>query len=132
MKIIIIHGPNMNLIGNKSKEINTTVTLGKINSALKKIAKKNNLELKIIQTHSQNKANKFLHSNRKIASGVLLSPTSWKNFGYTIKDTLETINLPFVTVHFDNSNTIFNTNNITHDNPIFAYTLGIEKLIKFI
>ena len=40
MKIIIIHGPNMNLLGIKSKQINKTVTLGKINSALKKIAKK--------------------------------------------------------------------------------------------
>jgi len=130
MKIIIIHGPNMNLIGHKS--IKHTITLGKINTALKKIAKKNNIELKILQTHSQNKANKFLHSNRKIISGILLSPTTWNQFGYTIKETLEIINLPFLTIHFDDSNTIFNTNKIINNEPILAYTLGIEKLIKLI
>jgi len=132
MKLIILHGPNMNLIGIKSKTINKTITLSKINSALKKIAKKNNLELKIMQTHSQSKANKFLHRNRNVASGILLTPTSWKEFGYTIKETLEIINIPFVAVHFDGSNTIFNTNNITHNDPMTVYKLAIEKLIKLI
>ena len=129
MKIVIIHGPNMNLLGIKSKQINTTATLGKINSALKKIARTNNLELKIMQTHSQNKANKYLHSNRNVASGILLAPTTWNDFGYTIKETLEMFNIPFVTVHFDDSNTLFNTNKITHNDPITAYTLAIQKLI---
>ena len=132
MKLIIIHGPNMNLVGIKSQQRNKTITLGKINSSLKKIAKKHNVELKIIQTHSQNKANKYLHSNRSNASGVLLAPATWKDFGYTIKETLEIINLPLVTVHFDDSKTIFNTNNITHNDHITAYNLAIEKLIKLI
>ena len=129
MKILIIHGPNMNLIGIRSKNEGTTITLGKINSNLKKIAKKNNVKLKILQTHSQTKANKFLHSNRKIASGLLLTPNAWNNYGYAIKDSIEIINIPTVTIHFNNSNSIFNTKIINKD-PIIAFNQAFEKLIN--
>ena len=62
------------------------------NSNLKKIAQKNDITLKILQTHSQTKANKFLLSNRNSANGLLLVPNTWNQYGYTIKDTIEPIN----------------------------------------
>ena len=129
MKILIIHGPNMNLIGIKSKKIGTNITLGKINSLLKKMAKKDNIQLKILQTHSQTKANKFLHSNRKTAKGLILTPNAWKNYGYTIKDSLEIINIPNITVHFNNSNSIFE-NKIINTDPIIAFKKAYKKLIE--
>ena len=129
MKILVIHGPNMNLIGIRSKNEGQTITLGKINSNLKKIAKKDNIDLKILQTHSQNKANKFLHSNRKIASGLLLTPNTWNHYGYTLKDSIELINIPYATILFNKSNSIFN-NIIINKDPIIAYNQAFEILLK--
>ena len=129
MKILVIHGPNMNLIGIRSKNKGQTITLGKINSNLKKIAKKHNIDLKILQTHSQNKANKFLHSNRKIAKGLLLTPNTWNNYGYTLKDSIELIKIPYVTILFNKSNSIFN-NIIINKDPIIAYNQAFEILLK--
>ena len=108
MKILVIHGPNMNLIGIRSKNEGQTITLGKINSNLRKIAKKHNIDLKILQTHSQTKANKFLHSNRKISDGLLLTPNTWNDYGYTLKDSIELIKIPSITILFNKSNSGFN------------------------
>lgn len=130
MKILIIHGPNMNLVGIQFMKENKRITLEKINTAIRNLAHKHNFDLKILQTHSQNKANKFLHSNRKLATGLLLCPQSWNNYGFIIKDTLDIINLPFVTIHFNNSHSIFNGNKIINNDPIKSYCLGLEKLIK--
>ena len=129
MKILVIHGPNLNLIGIRSKNEGKTITLGKINSNIKKIAKINNINLKILQTHSQTKANKFLHSNRKKTDGLLLTPSTWNNYGYTIKDSIELIKIPTVTVHFNNNNSIFN-NKVIDQNPINAFNKAFDKLIK--
>ena len=132
MKILVIHGPNMNLVGIQSKNDGKTITLNKINTALRKLATINKIKIKIFQTHSQNKANKFLHSNRNHSSGILLCPQSWNNYGYTIRDTLDLISLPCITIHFNNSNTIFNENKIIDKDYLIAYCRGLEDLIKLI
>ncbi len=130
-KILIIHGPNMNLIGIKSKENGQTITLGKINTAIKNLASENNIKLKILQTHSQSKANKFLHVNRNIALGVLLCPQSWNDFGFTIKESIEILNMPYKTIQFNNNNSIF-SEIIINNNPIKAYLSALKELIKTI
>ena len=129
MKILVIHGPNMNLIGIRSKNKGQTITLGKINSNLRKIAKQHNIDLKILQTHSQNKANKFLHSNRKIANGLLLTPNTWNLYGYPLKDSIDLIKILSVTILFNKSTSIFN-NIIIDKNPIIAYNQAFEILLK--
>ncbi len=131
MKILVIHGPNMNLIGIRSKNDGTTITLNKINSHLKKIAQKDNITLKILQTHSQTKANKFLHSNRNSANGLLLVPNTWNQYGYTIKDTIELIEIPFINVQFKKTDSIFK-NNVCDKDIIKSFSYAFQKLYKII
>ena len=128
-KILILHGPNLNLIGIKSKQEGTTLTLSKINTNLRKIASKQGVKLKIIQTHSQNKANKFIHSNRNKALGILIVPQSWNNYGFSLKESLELLEMVYISIQFDNTKSIFN-NIVYNRNPLKAYSTGLEKLIK--
>ena len=128
-KILILHGPNLNLIGIKSKQEGTTLTLSKINTKLRKIASKQGVKLKIIQTHSQNKANKFIHSNRNKALGILIVPQSWNNYGFSLKESLELLEMVYISIQFDNTKSIFN-NIVYNRNPLKAYSTGLEKLIK--
>ena len=128
-KILIIHGPNLNLLGIMSKKEGTRLTLSKINTKLRKIASNQGVKLKIIQTHSQNKANKFIHSNRNKALGILIVPQSWNNYGFTLKESLELLEMDYITIKFDNTKSIFN--NIIYDkDPLKAYSIGLEKLMK--
>ena len=95
MKILILHGPNMNLLGIRSSKIGTNVTLDKVNRALRIQIRKKDIELKIFQTHNEAKAVTFVQRNRKRTSGVLISPTSWHKGGFTLSDTLHFLEIPY-------------------------------------
>ena len=103
MNILILQGPNLNMLGLKSSKKKENVTLNKINRALKKHVKGKNASLKILQTHKQFQAVNFLQRNRNWADGILFIPTSWARNEFTILETLELINLKTSIIYFNDS-----------------------------
>ena len=101
MNILILQGPNLNMLGLKSSKTKANVTLDKINRALKKHVKGKNVSLKLLQTHKQFQAVNFLQRNRNWADGILFIPTSWARNEFTILETLELINLKTAVVYFN-------------------------------
>jgi len=101
MNILILQGPNLNMLGLKSSKTKANVTLDKINRALKKHVKGKNVSLKFLQTHKQFQAVNFLQRNRNWADGILFIPTSWARNEFTILETLELINLKTAVVYFN-------------------------------
>ena len=97
-KILVIHGPNMNLIGHRYKKNKTRVTLDKINRYLRNEANKLKQELKIIQTNDEGKAVTILERQRNKICGILLFPGAWQKSGFVLKDTLELLSIPFITI----------------------------------
>ena len=77
MKILILHGPNMNLFGISSSKEGKNITLDKINRHIRKYIKDKNLEIKIIQTHNEIKAVSYLHANRNNFDGLIIASTIW-------------------------------------------------------
>ena len=103
MNILILQGPNLNMLGLKSSKTKANVTLDKINRALKKHVKGKNVSLKLLQTHKQFQAVNFLQRNRNWADGILFIPTSWARNEFTILETLELIKLKTATIYFNES-----------------------------
>ena len=103
MNILILQGPNLNMLGLKSSKKKENVTLNKINRALKKHVKGKNVSLKILQTHKQFQAVNFLQRNRNWADRILFIPTSWARNEFTILETLELINLKTSIIYFNDS-----------------------------
>ena len=101
MNILILQGPNLNMLGLKSSKTKANVTLDKINRALKKHVKGKKVSLKLLQTHKQFQAVNFLQRNRNWADGILFIPTSWARNEFTILETLELINLKTAVVYFN-------------------------------
>jgi len=101
MNILILQGPNLNMLGLKSSKTKANVTLDKINRALKKHVKGKNVSLKLLQTHKQFQAVNFLQRNRNWVDGILFIPTSWARNEFTILETLELINLKTAVVYFN-------------------------------
>jgi len=101
MNILILQGPNLNMLGLKSSKTKANVTLDKINRALKKHVKGKNVSLKFLQTHKQFQAVNFLQRNRNWADGILFIPTSWARNEFTILETLELISLKTAVVYFN-------------------------------
>ena len=139
MNILILQGPNLNMLGLKSSKTKANVTLDKINRALKKHVKGKNVSLKFLQTHKQFQAVNFLQRNRNWADGILFTPTSWARNEYTILETLELISLKTAVVYF-NKPFSFGTDEqesiIVGDyiqsfsgDPLEAYLSGLEHLL---
>ncbi len=97
-KILVIHGPNMNLLGLRTRGDGGRITLDKLNRHLRKIARKTELSLTIIQTNDEGRAVNHLQRQRKKTNGILLFPGPWQKSGYVIKETLEILSIPCITV----------------------------------
>ena len=97
-KILIIQGPNMNLLGHRFKDQTTKITLDKLNVHLRKTAKKHEIKLVIIQTNDESRAATVLQKHRNKIFCTLLFPGPWQQSGHVLKDTLELLKIPYITI----------------------------------
>ena len=104
MKILIIQGPNLNLIGVKSAKLGKRVTLDKINKGIRRYIREKDIEVKIYQTHSIDKAVTLLQRNRNWAGGIIIAPGVWSTYEAILADTLELIEVPTIEVYGKNDN----------------------------
>ena len=92
MNILIIQGPNLNLIGLSSAKIGEQVTLDKVNQGLRKQAHKRpeEIKLKILQSHKIEKAMTSIHRNKNWANGIIIAPMAWARYERTLYETIIT------------------------------------------
>ena len=102
MTILILHGPNLNLIGLKSSKVGEKLTLDKINRAIRLHVRKKDINLKIIQTHKEYIAINFIQRNRNSSAGLVIVPTSWAKYNQTVYETIKITKLPTASVYFKN------------------------------
>jgi len=101
MTILILHGPNLNLLGLKSSKSGEKLTLDKVNRAIRLHVRNKDIKLKIIQTHKEYIAINFIQRNRNSATGLVVIPTSWAKYNQTLLETIKVCNLPTAAVYFD-------------------------------
>ena len=102
MNILILQGPNLNLLGLKSSKNNDRLTLDKLNKVIKKFSRTKDINLKILQTHKEFQAVNFLQRNRNWANGILFIPTSWARNSHTILEVIKLVDIKTSTIYFDN------------------------------
>tara|TARA_Y100001970_G_scaffold230260_1_gene285866 strand:+ start:105 stop:506 length:402 start_codon:yes stop_codon:yes gene_type:complete len=122
MKILILHGPNMNLFGLRSSYEGDNLTLDKINRHIRRYIRDKNLEVKIIQTHNETKAVSYIQNNRKKIDGLVISPCAWSSSGYVLDDLLKLIKLKYIVINLDNSdkNILFQNGTTIFNNDILV------------
>ena len=103
MTILVLQGPNLNLLGVKSSTINEKLTLDKLNRATRLDVRIKNIKLKIIQTHKEYIALNFIQRNRKMAKGLVITPTSWAKYNHTLLETINLSGLPTSSIYYDKS-----------------------------
>ena len=101
MKILFLQGPNLNLLGIKSVNTKSKLTLDKLNRAVKKESKELDINLKTLQTHKEFQAINFLQRNRNWANGLIFIPTSWARNNYTVLETILLIEIKTAVIYFD-------------------------------
>ena len=101
MTILILHGPNLNLLGLKSSESGEKLTLDKVNRAIRLHVRNKDINLKILQTHKEYIAINFIQRNRNSAIGLVVIPTSWAKYNQTLLETIKVCSLSTAAVYFD-------------------------------
>ena len=139
MKILILHGPNLNLIGKLSAKNKETVTLDKINKSIKRFCRGKDIELKIFQTHKIFQAINFLQRNRNYSNKLIFTPMSWSLYEHSLLETIKICNYDLLQISFnkkyelsDLNKSIFNSyssrNFINH--PLSVYEDALSYIIK--
>ncbi len=101
MKILVLQGPNLNLLGLASRQNATRLTLDKLNRALRRRARELEVQLSIHQLQSQAKASRLLQRQRNSVAGVLLIPGIWATTGHLLLETLQLASLPLAVFHLE-------------------------------
>ena len=112
MNILIIQGPNLNLIGVKSAKQGVRVTLDKINKGIRRYIREKDITVKIYQTHSIEKAVTLLQRNRNWADGIIIAPGVWSTYEAVLLDTLELIEVPTIEVYDEAGNSEYSKKSI--------------------
>ena len=124
MKLLVLHGPNMNLLGVRSAQKGENITLDKINRHIRRYIRDKNIEIKIIQTHSEVKAVSYIQNNRNNFDGLILTPGAWNESGYILQDLLQLIQLKHVLINLNkyDKNKLFSSDkNIYNDNILTSF-----------
>jgi 3-dehydroquinate dehydratase-2 len=102
-KILVIHGPNLALLGEREVNVYGKVTLSQINKGLEKIAKEQKVALKIFQSNHEGKIVDIIgKAKRDGFNAILINPAAYTHTSVAIRDALAAIKLPTIEVHLSN------------------------------
>ncbi|HXZ29849.1 MAG TPA: type II 3-dehydroquinate dehydratase [Dehalococcoidia bacterium] len=102
MKILVIHGPNLNMLGKREKSIYGEKTLREIDALLKKEARSLNVELVTFQSNHEGALVDFIQEQADSARGIIINPGALTHYGFSLLDALVDSKLPVIEVHLSN------------------------------
>lgn len=98
-QILFIHGPNLNLLGEREPEIYGRLSLLEINEQIATFARQCQVEPLFFQSNHEGQLIDFLHDHRRDAAGVVMNPGALTHYSYALRDAVAAVQLPAVEVH---------------------------------
>ncbi len=142
MKILILHGPNLNLLGTREPEVYGSTTLDDINEKMVALGKELGVEVRCLQSNHEGALMDALHDARTWASGAVFNPGGYTHTSVALRDAISAIAIPVIEVHLSN---VYAREEFRHVSMISAvckgkvsgfgwrsYELGLRGLVSFV
>lgn len=142
MKILLIHGPNLNMLGEREPGVYGTETIDMINERCMALAKELNIELDIKQSNHEGEIIDMIQAAGKTVKGIVINPGAFTHYSIAIRDALAAVKLPIVEVHLSN---IYTREEFRHTSVIApvatgqicgfgkeSYLLGIRAVVELV
>jgi 3-dehydroquinate dehydratase-2 len=140
MKILVLHGPNLNLLGTREPELYGTMTLDEINARLNEKARELGAEVTCKQSNHEGTLIDALQDAREWADGVIFNPGGYTHTSVALRDTITAIGIPVIEIHLSN---VYAREEFRHKSMLSAvcagkitgfgwksYVLGLSALIE--
>ncbi|MFH1190478.1 MAG: type II 3-dehydroquinate dehydratase [Candidatus Omnitrophota bacterium] len=138
-KILVIHGPNLNLLGTREVDVYGSGTISEINSLMEKKAKSMGVGLSIVQSDHEGEIVEAIGNARGHFNAILINPAAYTHTSVAIRDAISAVDIPAVEVHLSN---IYNREEFRHTSLIapvaagqisgfgkMSYVLGLEAIM---
>jgi len=122
MKILIIHGPNLNMLGKREPDIYGSTTLGDINKQIEKEAKPLKLKVQYFQSNSEGEIVTKIQNSLGNIDGIVINPAAYTHTSVAIRDAILSTNIPTVEVHISN---IYKREKFRQHSYISAVAVGV-------
>lgn len=142
MKILVLHGPNLNLLGTREPQVYGSMTLDDINNKLVELGKELGAEITSLHSNHEGALIDALHDARTWASGVVFNPGGYTHTSIALRDAISAIQIPVIEVHLSN---VYAREEFRHVSMISAvcrgkiiglgwrsYTLGLIALVEIL
>lgn len=142
MKILVLHGPNLNLLGTREPEVYGSMSLDDINNKLVELGNELGVEIQCFQSNHEGMLIDALQDARTWAGGVLLNPGGYTHTSIALRDAISAIQIPVIEVHISN---VYAREEFRHISMISAvcrgkivglgwrsYTMGLRALAELL
>ena len=102
IKILVLHGPNLNLLGTREPEVYGRLSLIDINNQLSEQAEAAQASIQFVQSNHEGVLIDAIHEAVEWADGLLINPGAFTHYSYALRDAIAAVNLPAVEVHLSN------------------------------
>ena len=104
MNILVVNGPNLNLLGTRKPDIYGTETLEELMMWLENSTESANHNFKFYQSNHEGEIIDTLHDERHWADGILINAGAYTHYSYAIRDAIESIDIPAIEIHLSDPN----------------------------
>ena len=121
-KIVVINGPNLNLLGEREKEKYGDISLKNIEQDCQNFAKNNNLEISFLQSNIEGELVNFIQDTRSKYNGLIINAAGYTHTSVAIRDSLAILKIPIIELHITN---IYSREEFRHKSLISSLATGI-------